>query len=188
MSAISKIFIIHGYTAGPDSNWFTWLKLQAESHGAQAHVLQMPDSSSPDDEAWQLTLQNVVSDTDENTFFVGHSLGCVTALRFIQLLKNPVTVGGVVMVSGFGQTVETLPQLEGFTRTPLDFDLLKKRIRRRAVLLSLDDSIVAPVHSLRLSQDLNAALFGIPQGGHFLDRDGFTRLDKAWEILRSMLN
>lgn len=187
MSAVSKIFIIHGFTAGPDSNWFAWLKQQAQRHGVQAHVLEMPESFAPNDEAWQLTLQNEIHHVDENTFFVGHSLGCVTALRFIESLKNPATVGGAVMVSGFSQSVETLPELESFTRLPLDFDLLKKRIHKRAVLLSLNDRIVAPIHSLHLSQDLDADLHGIPRGGHFLDHDGYQQFEKVWEVLHSMM-
>jgi len=34
---------------------------------------------------------------------------------------------------------------------------------------------------------LLSSLQGIPLGGHFLDRDGFERLDKAWDILQAML-
>jgi predicted alpha/beta hydrolase family esterase len=187
VGAVQKIFIIHGFMAGPDSHWFSWLKQQAEQMGAEVRVLQMPNSSAPDDAAWRSTMKSEVRDADENTFFVGHSLGCVTALRFIESLHQSTRVGGVVMVSGFSGPVDTLPELDGFTHQSLDFELLKKRILQRAVLLSLNDDIVAPKHSLKLSQDLDAELQGIPHGGHFLDRDGFERLDKAWEILKAML-
>jgi len=187
VGAVQKVFIIHGFMAGPASHWFCWVKQQAEQEGAEVKVLQMPNSIAPDDAAWRSTMQTEVCDADENTFFVGHSLGCVTALRFIESLKPTSRVGGVVMVSGFGGAVESLPELEGFTQQPLYYELLKKRIRQRAVLLSLNDDIVAPQHSLKLSQDLDAELQGIPHGGHFLDRDGFERLDKVWEILQAML-
>lgn len=187
MDAVQKVFIIHGFMARPDSHWFSWLKQQAEQAGAEVRVLQMPDSSAPNDMAWRSTMKDEVRYADDNTFFVGHSLGCVTVLRFIESLGKSSRVGGVVMVSGFSEPVETLPELDGFTQEPLDAELLKERIRQRAVLLSLNDYIVAPSHSLKLSQMLDAELHGIPHGGHFLDRDGFERLDKAWEILKTML-
>ncbi len=59
--------------------------------------------------------QHLPFDIDENTVLIGHSLGCVTALRFLQHAGQ--SVAGYVLVSGFDEEQPTLPELQP---TPLN--------------------------------------------------------------------
>ena len=79
----TKLYIIPGYRASPTDHWFPWLKQQAEARGSAATVLKMPTPSNPELGEWLKTLQERISDPDKNTFFVAHSLGCITLLRYL---------------------------------------------------------------------------------------------------------
>jgi len=122
-----------------------------------------------------------VGTVDENTWFVGHSLGCITVLRFLSRQQN--AAAGIIMVSGFSEPVAQLPELDGFTAAPLDNLEVISKIPHRAVIASLDDDIVPAIHTLRLSQQINAPLFGLTESGHFLDRQGFDTLPLVADLL-----
>ncbi|QCR38260.1 alpha/beta hydrolase [Nissabacter sp. SGAir0207] len=181
---MARLFIVHGYTAGPESHWFGWLKQQAEALGMQVCVPAMPDTQAPQEQAWLSALAECVGQVDADTWFVGHSLGCVTVLRYLNDQPAGQDAAGVLMVSGFSEPLATLPKLDAFTERPLDCARLIAKVPHRAVVLSLDDEIVPPAASLRLSQRLEAPLYGLPAGGHFLDRQGFRELPLLATLLR----
>lgn len=57
-------------------------------------------------------------------------------------------------------------------------------VRQRAVIASLNDTIVPAAFSLRLSQQLAAPFYGIPDSGHFLGREGVTELPLVASLLQ----
>src|SRR3989338_6493172 len=89
-----RAFIIHGWDGYPDEGWFPWLKAELEKNGFQVHVPAMPESAEPKIETWVSHLSKAVGDVDENTYFVGHSIGCQTILRFLESLPADKKVGG----------------------------------------------------------------------------------------------
>ncbi|MDV5140288.1 MULTISPECIES: RBBP9/YdeN family alpha/beta hydrolase [Yersiniaceae] len=184
--ASKRLFIVHGFMAGPDHHWFGWLKKEAELLGMTVHIPAMPDPMAPDETAWLSALQAAVGEPDGDTWFVGHSLGCITILRYLDQQPPGRPAGGVIMVSGFSDAVPALPELEAFTRAPLDAAQLIRHIPQRIVVASLNDEIVPPALTLRLSQQLNAPFYGLPESGHFLDRDGFSELPLVAGLLRRL--
>lgn len=146
----------------------------------------MPTPMAPDDAAWLAALQAAVGGVDSETWFVGHSLGCITTLRYLSRQAPGCRAGGIIMVSGFSEPVPALPELDAFTRTPLDSAQLIGLVPHRVVVASLNDEIVPPAITLRLSQQLHAPFYGLPDSGHFLDRDGFKTLPLVAGLLRQM--
>ena len=183
----ARLIIVHGFMASPEDHWFPWLKERAEALGMAVVIPAMPDSAAPDDQRWQETLCQQVGEVDDETFFVGHSLGCITALRYLSQRPGEQRAGGIIMVSGFSEPVPVLPELDAFTAAPLDNLANLTAITHRAVIASLNDEIVAPEYSLRLSQQLNAPLYGLTDGGHFLDRDGFDTLPLTETLLKQFV-
>lgn len=183
----NHIVIVHGYTASSQANWFPWLKEELEQRGHTVTVLDMPNPQAPVPDQWDAYLKRAVPECNERTFLVGHSLGCVAILRFLQQ-TSVACAGGALLVSGFVQPLETLPELTPFVRDALDFEKLRHLIQRRAVLTAVDDDIVSCESSRHLAQQLDAQLAVLPQGGHFIDRDGITQLPEALELLERMMN
>ena len=99
-----RVFIIHGWEGNPDIHWFPWLRKELKHRGYEVIVPRMPNVMNPEFKSWISYLKEIVTSPDGNTFFVGHSLGCIAVLRFIETLKEEV--GGAVLVAGFGKDLE----------------------------------------------------------------------------------
>ncbi|RAW96292.1 MULTISPECIES: RBBP9/YdeN family alpha/beta hydrolase [unclassified Photorhabdus] len=179
-----NVVIVHGLMATPDHHWFPWLKAQYEKLNVNVIVPEMPESHVPSPHLWQEKLQESIPNPNERTLFIGHSLGCITTLRYIASLPDNINIGGVVLIAGFYEKLSTLPELNIFTEENLNFRPLIQKIKQRIAILSLNDEIVSPQFTLNLSQQLQAELYGFPDGGHFLDRDGFTVFPKLEKVLK----
>lgn len=177
-----KFVIIHGYTASPEKNWFPWLKSQLEALGAQVDVPEMPDALSPDPEKWQQRLQQLPFDIDEESVLIGHSLGCVTVLRFLQ--NKQQAVKGYILVSGFDEEQQTLPELRSHTLSPLDHTALIDIADKRISIISTNDEIVSPSSSKALAEALNTQVILEENAGHFLDREGYTTFPTLLEAIK----
>lgn len=52
-------------------------------------IPNLPDTNNPKVTNWMHTLKNSFDNIDEDTYFIGHSLGCSAILRFLKdLPKN----------------------------------------------------------------------------------------------------
>lgn len=182
-----KLFIIHGYAAHPSDHWFPWLQSEAEKNGFATSVIEMPNPDEPAIEDWLKTLkEQIPNDTDDNTYFVAHSLGCITLLRHLESLPEGTKIGGYILVSGFSSELPILPQLAPFTEQPLDLQRLKAMTKSKVVIGATDDRIV-PISLIRsLATDLDAQFIETESGGHFLASDGYEQFSLVWDQLQSM--
>lgn len=96
---MKKVYMIHGWGGGSEENWFPWLKKELQNRGAKVFVFDMPDSENPKIEAWVSYLEKNIKNVDEETFFVGHSVGCQTIMRFLEKLPKHKKVGGCFFVA-----------------------------------------------------------------------------------------
>lgn len=182
------VYIVHGYDASPKSHWFAWLKGEIEKSGARAEILTMPTPANPRLDEWLKTLRESVKFEGE-VYLVGHSLGCPTILNFLQSSAMGGTVEGVVLVSGLAKPLSD-PQfkiLDEFMDRDFDFERIKAAAKQRAVVAAKDDYIVPFSFSRELAGQIGAKFYEVEKGGHFLDRDGFTKLDLVYEILEKMM-
>lgn len=168
-----RVHIIHGYAASPADHWFPWLERELERRGARVDIVELPASDAPRPEAWLQALEVQVGRPDRNTFFVAHSLGGITLLRYLESLQPEPEVGGYILVSGFNDRLAILPQLDGFVRPELDHDRLARIASARTVIAARDDTIVPYGLSLELADALQARFVTVERGGHFLGSDGF---------------
>lgn len=58
----------------------------------------MPDTANPKIKKWVSELEKQVSELDENTYFVGHSIGCQTIMRYLEN-KETRKIGGILFVA-----------------------------------------------------------------------------------------
>ena len=92
-AVVRRVSVVHGYQAAPDRHWFPWLDKQLASDGFTFTVVPLPDSETPAVRAWRETLAAAVGKVDAQTWFVGHSLGCITVLRYLGGLIQHVDRG-----------------------------------------------------------------------------------------------
>ncbi len=181
------VYIIHGYGASPERHWFPWLQGKLQSSEVRAAVLSMPEPLTPSCTAWIHALQQQITTLTENTYFVAHSLGCITLLTYLQQAHLSGTIGGLLLVSGFAASLPTLPLLDAFTRTPPDYARICQIAPKRAVLSAHDDPVVPFALSQGLARQLHADFYARTAVGHFLDETGVITLPPAYDIITAMM-
>lgn len=185
----TNIYVVHGYTSSSQSEWFPWLKEQVKNIQVKIDIPDMPDSKNPHLEIWLNHLRKNALDIDENTIFIGHSLGCVTALRYI--LEKNIKIKGAILVSGFINENPMDEQTEGlqeFVDEPLDIARIKNLIPSRIVITATDDDIVPTEATQKLAEALDSNLIILSSGKHFIARDGYTEFPVLLNEIQKLAN
>ncbi len=182
---MKRVFIIHGYDATPDDNWFPWLKKELETKGFDVAVPQMPDTANPTLSKWLPHLQQTVGECDEGTFLVGHSLGTITILRFLEALPEDQRAGGIVLVGGFSESLGFKP-LSTFTEKPLDYEKVKRSAGQVVAIHSTDDESVPYRFGEIIRDKLGAELITLHGLGHINWRSKCFELPEALAAILKM--
>lgn len=183
--SIQRVVIVHGYESAPDANWFPWLEGALEAEGIAVTVVPLPAPDDPDKAAWENAVSAALGVPDAKTAIVAHSLGVVTALRVLAGLPEPWELGGLVLVAGFTEQLDALPELDRYLATDVDVERLARSIAERTVICSETDPFVPPAASDDLARRLDARLQVHPGAGHFMAEDGVTRFPAVLDLLRS---
>ena len=182
-----QIFVLHGYSASIDDHWFLDLKHQIENENTTVTLIPFPDSENPDVDAWQKVLDQQIPKVDENTYFVAHSLGVITLLHFLQR-HDYQKIGGMILVSGFSGPISDFSPLDAYiTKSKVNTDYFKD-IKKKLVYLSDNDDLVPPKLTIELAKEIDAPYITVPNGGHFLGREGYTSFPQVVNSLKEMLD
>lgn len=143
---MKRVYIIHGWDGHPKENWFPWLKKELESRGFEVFVPQLPEPGLPEINSWVSKLAETVMSPDEETYFVGHSMGCQTIVRYLESLPNETRVGGAIFVAGFFKRLTNLEDeedvrkiAEQWLEAPLDFSKARPHVPKSVAIFSDND-------------------------------------------------
>ncbi len=189
-----RVYIIHGWDDLPTNGWFPWLKNKLTDEGFEVHAPVMPDAGHPTIEIWVPFLKHAVGQADENTFFVGHSVGCQTILRYIETLPAGTKVGGVVMVAPW-VTLKAEAMAEDDTanvalpwiQRPIHWSKIRQYLNRVVVIMSDDDQFVPVEDGKVFVRELHAELIMEHHKRHLGGYDGVTALASVHGAMRKML-
>ncbi|MBG6179105.1 RBBP9/YdeN family alpha/beta hydrolase [Arthrobacter sp. CAN_A1] len=165
------IFVVHGYQASPGEHWFPWLTSRFPSPQDSVTVLELPTPNEPTTAGWIAALQESIGRPSAGTVIVAHSLGCIAALRFLASLDPGWSLGGLILVAGFAEPLDSLPLLDSFTTGNEFVDRLE--ISHCTVIGSDNDPVVTPALTASLADRLGGRLVIVPGGGHFGSDDGY---------------
>lgn len=182
-----RVVVLHGYGSSPSRNWFPWLRLELASSGIEVSVPHLPDPAHPRVGAWCDAARTAIGSPDAELVVVGHSLGTATALRALDGIAGPWTLGGLILVAGFDRPLPRYPELDDFTTPSLDYRSLATRILERHIFVSTNDPDVPPEITRGLARRLAATLHPVNNAGHFLGSDGYVRMPLVAELARGIL-
>lgn len=183
---------MHGWDGFPKEGWFPWLKAELEKRGFKVEVPAMPRPEHPIIKDWVDTLNQAVGKPDEETYFVGHSIGCQTILRYLAGVPQ-AAVGGLVFVAPW-VTLTNIGAEEAEMITPwlqLSFDTgrVKKMTNKIFALFSPTDKWVPLENEKWFEEKLGARTMradGRGERGHFSGADGVTELPEALNAVLEM--
>lgn len=190
---MKRVFIIHGWDGYPEENWFPWLKKELEVRGFEVFVPQLPAPDLPEINSWVSTLSKTVGISDEETYFVGHSIGCQTIVRYLESLPTEFKIGGVVFVAGFFKRLTNLEDDEDvrqtakqWLETPIDFSKVRIHVPRSVAVFSDNDQYVPLDNQDDFRDKLNSKIIVEHEKGHFNTAAGVTELPEVLEELLKM--
>ena len=175
---MKRVFLIHGWEGYPEEGWRPWLKEKLETKGFQVFALAMPDTNHPKMDAWVGHLAQIVETPDGDCYFVGHSLGCITILRYLETLQENQKIGGAVLVAGFTSNLG-YEELDNFFVKPINWEKIKFHCSKFIAIHSDNDLYVSPHYGDFFKEELNAQIIVEHDKKHFSGEDGIMELQSA---------
>ncbi len=163
--------IVHCWGGNPEYCWYPQTKKELEEKGFEVNVPAMPDTHLPKLSLWLPKLQEVAGEPNEELFLIGHSIGCMAILRYLEQLKNNQKVGGVILVAGFTDDLNHVDpiedELKNFFETPILWDKLKTKANKFVAIHSDNDPYVSVDYGYIFKEKLGAELIIKSKMGHF---------------------
>lgn len=167
---MKRAFIIHCWDGRPDYCWYPWAKKELEKSGFQVNVPAMPETELPKMDKWVPKLRKLVGSPDKDTYLIGHSVGCITILRYLESLEKDQEIKGVVLAAGFTDDLG-YKELKNFFQTPIDFEKIKSHCENFVAIHSDNDPYVPLKHGDIFKEKLNAKLIVKHNMDHFSENE-----------------
>ncbi len=193
ISDMKRAFVIHGWGGNPDEPMLAFCAHELSKRGFEVHTPEMPHPDEPTIDDWVNALSDEVGIPDENTYFVGHSVGCQTVLRYLESIPEQTHVGEVLLIAPWMiLSVENLAEDESpdiakpWMETPIDFKKVISHAKEFTAIFSDNDPFVPllPNETL-LKENLQANIIVLHDKGHFTEDDGVTEIPEAKAIFDS---
>lgn len=179
------VLILHGIGGYAGIHWQQWLHDELVKKGYDVLMPELPNSEKPDRGEWLETVKKLVSKIDLfELIIVGHSLGVVTALDFIEQSKKPIKV--LISVSGFAKDLGAEINSYFMKVKEIDFEKVKKNLEKSYVLYGDNDPYVPQKELKLLADNLGAEPIIFPNGGHLNTDAGYTKFPKLLEIVENI--
>jgi predicted alpha/beta hydrolase family esterase len=181
---MKKVYIIHGW--GMDSNmpWIKWLEDELSEKGYDVYALDMPNTEHPTIEEWVGYLKDRVSDLDEHTYFVGHSVGAQTIMRLLEKEHKHLKIGGCIFVAPWldlvGLGSDELEIAHPWIHNKIDFERVLDHTGHITCIFSTNDPYVTDEEWKKFEDGLKAKIIIKDDFEHFEDTD------KIEEILHEL--
>jgi hypothetical protein len=179
-----KVYIIHGWGMDSDMPWIRWLEVELPKHGYEVVAFDMPNSDEPTIEEWVTYLKENVGEVDEHTYFIGHSVGCQTIMRFLEKSHKHLRVGGCVFVAPWidliGLGSDELKIAHPWLHNKIDFERVNDHVGKVTCIFSTNDKFVDEKEWKKFESGLSAKIIVKK------DFDHFENTDKIEEILHEL--
>ena len=190
---MNKIYIVHCWDGTKDDGWYPWLDKQLSNENNIVYRFDMPNTTSPDIDEWVSFLDSKVESLDENTFFVGHSIGCQTIMRYLQT-KNMCKIGGILFVAPWLELLdfaiqdeESFKVAKPWLNTKIDFEKVKQFTNNINCIFSDNDYFVSLDQKDKFEKLLDANTIVVSGKGHISQDDGVYELKEILEECKNML-
>ena|SRR3989344_5779709 len=186
---MKRAIIVHGWDGFPENHWFPWLKNKLEEKNFHVIVPQMPDPGNPKIEPWVSSLKKVVGKPDQETFFVGHSIGCQTILRYLEKIHPETRVGGVLFVGGWVnlnpkamEDGESKSIAKPWLIKNIDWKKVKLHCNKFIAIFSDNDPFVPVQDAQIFKENLNAKTIIVKRKEHFTKKGSLSDVPEVLNL------
>ena len=191
---MKKIYIVHCWDGTKDDGWYPWIDKELSNLGNLVYRFNMPNTDTPTIEEWTSFLDKQVASLDDKTYFIGHSIGCQTIMRYLET-KDISRIGGILFVAPWLDLLkEAVSDEESFNTAkpwltePINFEKIKKFTNNINCIFSDDDYFVSINQKDEFEKLLNANTIGVSGKGHISQDDNVFELDEILNESIKMIN
>jgi uncharacterized protein len=188
-SKMKYAIISQGFPVNPSTPWFPNLKIELNKLGIETLLPKM--SEVPSLEQWQNILSKKADKNLDKTVLIGHSIGCVNILKYIESSSISKKIPLVILVAPPAFSLGYEP-LYSFFEKPLDYDKINSKVDKIIIIVAKNDSVLKPEPLKHISvfmEKLNCKIILLPKGGHFapFDENGSNSIPELVEEIKLMV-
>ncbi len=186
-----KIYLIYGWGGSPEEPMHKWIGEKAKEKDFDFIAPQMPNPEEPKISVGLNKIKEIVDNLDEQTIFIGHSVGCQAVLRYLETLENK-KIGKIILIAPWMKLNEQTIEEEGegvkeiakpWMETPIDFEKVKKICSKVICIFSNNDPYVPLSEENFFKEKLNAKTIILKNRGHFDSSSGIKSFPEILEFL-----
>lgn len=190
---MKEVYLVHCWSGTIHDGWYSWVSKILEHSHIKVHAIVMPNPDVPIIEKWVDTLEKTIENLNENVYFIGHSIGCQTIMRYLQR-KKITKIGGILFVAPWIElslkaieTEEDKTIAQPWLTEPIYYEKIKRFTENITCIFSDDDYFV-PISQKRFFEGkLNAHTIVVHEKGHISMEDGVYELPELLIATGKML-
>jgi predicted alpha/beta hydrolase family esterase/very-short-patch-repair endonuclease len=189
---MKTIYLIHGWDGSSKGDWLGWATEAFTNKGYKVITPDMPNTKHPKIDEWVNHLKSLVINPDQNTYFIGHSIGCQAIMRYLETIDNKV--GGAIFVAGWFNLInlenkESEDIAKPWIETPINTDKVKHNLGHSVVILGDKDPWV-PLEETKKAFEtkLGSDVIVLSGVGHITSDDGFGPFPKLIEVFENVFS
>jgi predicted alpha/beta hydrolase family esterase len=133
-----RAIVVHCWEGYPEYCWYPYAKSKLVERDFSVEVPAFPDTKNPKTNEWLKTLKDTVENPSEDLYLIGHSLGCITIMKYLETLGEDQKIGGVIFVAGFTEDLG-YKETKTFFETVVDLDKIKNKVKNGFIAIHSDD-------------------------------------------------
>ena len=190
---MKKIYLVHCWDGKSSDGWYPWLAEKISDKNVDLIKFDMPNTACPKIDEWVGTLNSKVDFLNDETYFIGHSIGCQTILRYLEI-KEITKIGGILFVAPW---LDLLPEAiededsyntaQPWINTLIDFEKIKQFTSNINCIFSNDDYFVSIEQEKEFRNKLNAKTIIVNNKGHISQDDNVYELQEILDLSKMML-
>ncbi len=163
-----RAILIHGFNASPDMNFHPWLRDELRDRGFDvvAPTLSLRSDQELDLSSIIEEMKKQIGYVDANDIILGHSLGALLVLQYLQAVEMTETPRAVILVAAPWKVSK--PELRSLFMADLDADVTMWKAREFVVIHSKDDTLVPIDHGKKLAESLKARFVERDSDDHYM--------------------
>lgn len=184
---MKNAFIIHDAYGSSEENWFPWLKKELEELDYEVFVPDFPTPQGQTLENWREVFDVYKEFINEETIFIGHSLGPLFILDILQKLN--MTVKASFFVSGFlrllgNKEFDTINKT--FVENNFDWDKISANCKQFIIFHSDNDPYVPIKYANELAETLATVPIIIKGAGHFNSAAAYNKFEELLDKIKEL--
>ncbi|OGK24743.1 hypothetical protein A3F58_04400 [Candidatus Roizmanbacteria bacterium RIFCSPHIGHO2_12_FULL_37_9b] len=167
-----KALILHAWYNKHEDHWYPWLNKELQNKGFETYLPEIPtfNTNLPSLTA-SLKFTDNLKIIDNKTIVIGHSLGCLLAMRLAE--KYPYQK--MFLVAGWDFDDLTYEH-RLFWKTKINHKKIKKNVKEIYCISSDNDPYTTAFTVEEMNKRLGGKFILIKGAGHFTEKDGVKKI------------